>query len=35
MNMNLRFIKPSHNFYNHVMTMWFKYTHIMEAEDTP
>lgn len=33
MNMNLRFIKPSHNFYNKVMTIWFKYTHIMEESE--
>lgn len=31
--MNLRFIKPSHNFYNKVMTIWFKFTHILEAEE--
>jgi hypothetical protein len=29
-NMNLRFIKPSHNFYNEVMSNWFKYLYIIE-----
>jgi hypothetical protein len=29
-NMNLRFIKPSHNFYNEVMSNWFKYLYIVE-----
>jgi hypothetical protein len=30
--MNLRFIKPSHNFYNEVMSNWFKYLHILEQQ---
>lgn len=29
-DMNLRFIKPSHNFYNEVMSNWFKYLYIYE-----
>lgn len=28
--MNLRFIKPSHNFYNQILSNWFKYVYIME-----
>lgn len=28
--MNLRFIKPSHNFYNEIMSQWFKYLYILE-----
>lgn len=28
--MNLRFIKPSHNFYSEIMCNWFKYLHILE-----
>ena len=27
--MNLRFIKPSHNFYNKIMSNWFKYIHLI------
>lgn len=30
--MNLRFIKPSHNFYNEVMSNWFKYLYIIEEQ---
>lgn len=30
--MNLRFIKPSHSFYNEVMSNWFKYLHILEQQ---
>ncbi|CDW86377.1 UNKNOWN [Stylonychia lemnae] len=31
-NVNLRFIKPSHNFYNEVMSNWFKYLYIIEEQ---
>jgi len=31
-DMNLRFIKPSHNFYNEVMSNWFKYLYIIEEQ---
>ena len=33
--MNLRFIKPSHNFYNKTMSQWFKYIYLHEAESHP
>lgn len=29
LEMNLRFIKPSHNFYNQIMSNWFKYVHLI------
>jgi hypothetical protein len=28
-DMNLRFIKPSHKFYNEVMCSWFKFIYIL------
>lgn len=30
--MNLRFIKPSHLFYNEVMSSWFKYLYLIFEE---
>jgi len=30
--MNLRFIKPSQDFYNDVMRNWFKFLHVIEEE---
>ena len=32
LEMNLRFIKPSHNFYNHVMSQWFKFLNLIEEQ---
>lgn len=31
-DMNLRFIKPSQDFYNDIMRNWFKFLHIIEEE---
>lgn len=29
-DMNLRFIKPSQTFYNQVMSLWFKFLHLLQ-----
>ena len=31
-NMNLLFIKPSHKFYNEIMSHWFKFLYILEEK---
>lgn len=31
-DMSLRFIKPSHNFYNKVMSTWFKYLYLINEQ---
>ena len=31
-NMNLRFIKPSKTFYNKLMSIWFRFSYMVEEE---